>query len=264
MSAMHGKFIWAELMTPDLAAGTQFYADVVGWKVSDSGMPGMDYRIFSAVAQGTAECQGVGGAMELTGEFTEQGIPPNWTGYIAVDNVDDTVRAFTDAGGSLRRPAQDIPQVGRFAVVADPHGAVLCIMTPLPMDNPPPPVAMETPGHVGWLELYADDGVEAFAFYSKVFGWTKDHAFDMGPNGIYQIFAHNGQPIGGIMTRMPGVPMACWGYYFNVAAIDAAVGRIEAGGGKVINGPMEVPGGSWIINAIDPQGAYFSLVAPQR
>jgi len=70
--------------------------------------------------------------------------------------------------------------------------------------------------------------------------------------------------MGGMMTRPPEMPVAAWAYYFNVPAIDAAVGRVNAGGGQVLNGPMQVPGGSWIINAVDPQGAMFSLVAPGR
>jgi len=75
-----------------------------------------------------------------------------------------------------------------------------------------------------------------------------------------------------MMTKMPEMPVAAWLYYFNVESIDAAIGRVKAGGGQVVHGPMEVPGGSWIINAIDPQGALFAdpqgalfaLVAPKR
>ena len=49
-----------------------------------------------------------------------------------------------------------------------------------------------------------------------------------------------------------------------VPTLDAAVDRVNAGGGKIMNGPMEVPGGSWIVQAMDPQGAFFCLVAPKR
>jgi predicted enzyme related to lactoylglutathione lyase len=70
--------------------------------------------------------------------------------------------------------------------------------------------------------------------------------------------------MGGMMTKMAETPRPHWLYYFNVDAIDAAVARIAAAGGKVVNGPMEVPGGSWIVNAVDPQGAMFALVAPKR
>jgi predicted enzyme related to lactoylglutathione lyase len=257
-SKTHGKFIWCELMVPDVDAAIRFYGHVVGWNARDFGMEGMPYTIFEA------DGAGVAGLMQLTEEFKEQGIPPNWTGYVAVDDVDATAEAFSANGGSVRRPPDDIPGVGRFAVVADPHGAVLCIMTPAPMENPPAEKPMTTPGHVGWHELYAGDGPQAFEFYEKLFGWTKDHDFDMGAMGVYRIFAEHGTVTGGMMTKTAQTPFACWGYYFNVEAIDAAVTRVSTGGGKVVNGPMEVPGDSWVVNCIDPQGAFFSLLAPKR
>jgi predicted enzyme related to lactoylglutathione lyase len=69
---------------------------------------------------------------------------------------------------------------------------------------------------------------------------------------------------GGIMTRMPQTPMSFWLYYFDVSGLDAAVERINARGGHVINGPHEVPGGQWVVQATDPHGAMFALVAPGR
>ena len=87
---------------------------------------------------------------------------------------------------------------------------------------------------------------------------------DMGEMGVYQIFAHNGQPIGGMMTRPREVPNPFWLYYFNVEAIDAAIDRAQSGGAKLLMGPMEVPGGAWIAQFTDPQGALFALVAPKR
>jgi len=63
------------------------------------------------------------------------------------------------------------------------------------------------------------------------------------------------------MTKAPHIPVSCWGFYFSVDSIKAAVKRIESGGGKILNGPMQVPGGSWIINGQDPQGAMFSLLS---
>jgi len=64
---------------------------------------------------------------------------------------------------------------------------------------------------------------------------------------------------GGMMTKPPHIPVACWNFYFNVDSIKAAVERVKSGGGQVLNGPMQVPGGGWIINGQDPQGAMFSL-----
>ncbi len=258
-SKTHGKFIWCELMTPDTAAAANFYSSVVGWTTKEMPMDDFSYTIFEANGRGVA------GMMPFPAELEGQGIPPNWTGYVAVDDVDQSTRDFAANGGKIRRPPADIPGIGRFAVVADPHGAVLCIMTPLPMQGDdgwePQP---DTPGHVGWYELMSDNWKESFDFYQTLFGWTEDRDFDMGEMGIYRIFAEHGKQTGGMMTKPANLPMAYWAYYFNVPAIDSAIERVTAGGGKVVFGPMEVPGGSWVVNAMDPQGAFFCLVAPKR
>ena len=250
-------FVWYELMTTDPAAARAFYAQVVGWQVADAGMPGMDYTLLSA---GTHH---VAGLMALPPEACAAGQMPAWSGYVAVDDVDTKAAALQQAGGTVLRPGEDIPGVGRFAVVADPHGAAFCLFR----DNNPastPPPASDTPGTVGWHELMAGALDPAWAFYSQLFGWTKDEAMDMGPMGVYQMFSAGAAPIGGMMTKPPEMPMPAWLYYVNVDAIDAALARIQAAGGTVVNGPMEVPGGSWIVQASDPQGAMFALVAPRR
>ncbi|GAA3063502.1 VOC family protein [Rhizobium viscosum] len=258
MSDTHGKFIWCELMTPDPDAAKKFYGSVIGW--TSSPMPAEDqpqYSIFEANGVPSV------GMMPFPAELEGQGIPPNWTAYLCVDDVDQTAKDYEANGGTVRRPPADIPGIGRFAVVADPQGAVLCIMTPIPPETPRPEVPVGTPGHIGWYELYATDGAKAFDFYSKLFGWTKDQDFDMGPMGVYHIFAEHGKQTGGMMTRPPEIKMSFWTYYFTVPALDAAIDRINAGGGKVVNGPMEVPG-SWVCQAMDPQGAFFCLSAEKR
>ena len=77
----------------------------------------------------------------------------------------------------------------------------------------------------------------------------------MGPMGVYQMFATGGETVGGMMTKAPEIPMPFWLYYFNVEAIDAAIERIKQHGGQISNGPMEVPGGLWIVQALDPRRA---------
>lgn len=257
MSQSSGQFVWYELMTSDAAAATRFYQSVVGWEAKDAGMPGGDYTILSVGGRG------IGGLMTLSADARAQGVPPCWTGYVGVDDVDAYVPRVTAAGGKLLREPEDIPGVGRFAVVADPYGAAFILFADSGGESPAP-VAGGTPGHIGWHELQAGDGAGAFAFYSSLFGWTKAEAMDMGPQGVYQLFATGADPVGGMMTKMPEVPQPFWLYYINVAALDAAVAKVTAGGGTVVVGPMEVPGGSWIVNCRDPQGAFFALVAPMR
>ena len=191
------------------------------------------------------------------------GVGPRWMGYVAVDDVDAYAARVKAAGGSVHRAPDDIPGVGRFAVVADPHGAGFILFRGS-SEPQSPPAAPGTPGHIGWHELHAGDGESAFAFYSGLFGWTKAEAMDMGPMGVYQIFATDGAPVGGMMTKMPETPAPFWLYYFNVDALDAAMARATKGGAKIANGPMEVPGGRWIVQCLDPQGAMFAMLAPKR
>lgn len=253
----HGTFVWYELATTDAEAAVDFYRKVVGWNAQDSGMPGVRYTLVSA---GEAR---VGGIMAMPAEACAAGAKPGWVGYIAVDDVDASAERVTAAGGAIRRAPDEIPGIGRFAVAADPHGVPFMLFKPTAGDAPPRP-AVGTPGTVGWHELHAGDGPAAFAFYAGLFGWQKDQAMDMGPMGTYQLFKADADPIGGIMTKPPHIPAPFWLYYFVVDALDAAQARVTGNGGQVLHGPMEVPGGSWIIQCQDPQGVMFALVAPRR
>ncbi len=96
------------------------------------------------------------------------------------------------------------------------------------------------------------------AFYGELFGWQKADA-DVGEMGTYQLFSAGGQTIGGMVTKPPTMPAPFWLYYFNIGDLDAAAQRVQAGGGQILDGPFEVPGGSWIVQCTDPQGAMFAL-----
>lgn len=261
MSTPNGTFVWYELLTSDAAAAQTFYGAVMGWGAQLSGhVPERGYTILSAGAMPVA------GLMALPAEACAAGARPGWMGYLAVHDVDATVARIHAAGGRQLRAPEDIPQVGRFAVVADPQGAPFALIRGL-SDQPPPSVAGGTPGHAGWHELHAADGPSAFAFYADQFGWTRDVAMDMGPRGVYQLFATGGSgpAVGGMLTRDPAglPPVPLWLFYFNVADVDAAQARVLQHGGQVLHGPHQVPGGSWILHGLDPQGALFALVGPR-
>jgi predicted enzyme related to lactoylglutathione lyase len=248
------NFVWYDLMTTDSKAAEAFYTKVVGWRAQDSGMSDRSYTILHA-----KEIP-IGGLMPIPAEAA--GARPMWSGYVGVDDVDAVAKRLKAAGGSVHRGPEDIPGVGRFAVVADPHGASFMLFHGT-ADAPPPSAPAGTPGHIGWHELYAGDREKAFAFYSGLFGWTKVEAMDMGPMGVYQTFATDKVQVGGMMTKPEQIPAPCWLYYFNVDDIGAATARVKDNKGKVLNGPMQVPGGSFIIQCSDPQGAMFALVGPQ-
>jgi predicted enzyme related to lactoylglutathione lyase len=247
-----GKFAWYELMTNDPAAAGKFYSDVVGWTTQD--MPSPDGTPYTTLNIGNV---GMAGILKLEGHTA-------WAGYISVPDVDAHIEKIVAAGGKLWRPATTVPGLLRFAVMSDPQGAAICVFTPDPaMPSPERPQPPAT-GTIGWHELYTTDLDAAFDFYSELFDWTKVTDMDMGPMGTYRIFDegdHKQMGDGGMMLKAPHIPVSCWNFYFCVESIGSAVERVNAGGGKVLNGPMQVPGGGWIINAQDPQGAMFCLVA---
>ncbi len=254
---MVGQFCWVELLTSDVEAAEAFYCDVIGWTCAPVGAADREYRFFSF------EGRGAGGLMQLPEEAKAHGAPPNWFGYISSGDVDADVEKIVAAGGRLFRPAETIPDMGRFAVLADPQGAAFALWQDLSAREHEP-VAPMAVGHVGWRELFTDDVERAFAFYAEHFGWTKGDALDMGPMGVYQLFATGGMPVGGMMRRPDQMPQPFWNYYHTVPALDAAIAKVEKGGGRIVHGPQEVPGGAWIVQAFDPQGAFFSLVAAHR
>ncbi|MGZ8311453.1 MAG: VOC family protein [Allosphingosinicella sp.] len=255
------RFFWYELMTPDQDAAVEFYNFVVGWTVTDQMTDGAGGRYLILSTGG----RGVGGVMGLNQEMQDHKARPSWLGYIHVDDTDAAVNAITGAGGKVYMGPQDIPDVGRFAMVADPGGAPFYVMSPSPRDDPPPPAAPGTPGHIGWHEQYSSVGEKAaFAFYSGLFGWKTETEMDMGAMGKYRIFSKDGVQLGGMMDKPEDMPASSWTYYINVDGIDAAVERIKAKDGQVLMGPESVPGGSWIVQAVDPQGASFALVSSRR
>ncbi len=257
------RFVWYDLMTTDLKAAETFYTSVVGWKAADSGLPDRNYTLlFSGPAM-------VAGLMGMPEDVRAMGAKPGWNGHIGVDDVDAATQQVKAAGGHIHRTPEDIPNgIGRFSVVSDPTGAAFILFQPGPMpegQTAPPAAPLGTPGHVGWHELHAGDGGTAWQFYSGQFGWTKTEDMDMGPMGIYRMFSTgDSAPAGGMMTKMAEIPVPTWLFYFNVDTLDAAVERIKRGGGTVLAGPIQVPGGSWIAQALDPQGTMFAVLSMTR
>jgi predicted enzyme related to lactoylglutathione lyase len=251
MSEVQANFVWYELMTTDAVAAERFYRDVVGWGAEKQ--PGAQPYTLLTVG-GTA----VAGLMPIPDEAKSMG--PGWVGYIGVPDLDAGVAKLTALGGAVHRAPADIPNVGRFAVVADPQGASFVLFQPLPgMTQMPRP---QGPGAPGWRELMAGDLESAFAFYSEFCGWTKTRDHEMGEmGGAYRLFAVGDEEIGGMMTKPASMPVPFWTYYFTVDSVNAAVERITSGGGRVVNGPFPVPGGMFIVQALDPQGGFFALVS---
>ena len=248
-----GRFVWFDLMTADPAAAPAFYSRVTGWETSQFPGP-TPYTMW------TSGGSPLGGVMKLA---PDAGALPHWLGYISTPNVNETAKQGVDLGARVLVPATDIPTVGRFSVLADPHGATFAIFT----------AEVSAPGHEGeaqlrefsWHELSTHDYPAAFRFYERLFGWEKSTAMDMGEAGMYQMFSRNGVMLGGMFNSSPQMPAPPgWLHYVLVDNVNRAVDAVTSGGGQVLNGPMEVPGGEWIAQCMDPQGAMFAVHARKK
>ena len=258
MANKHGEFIWYELLTPDSDASKAFYDSVVGWSIGAKPEGDMDYRMIQA-PDGA-----VGGVMQLNADMIAGGAKPTWLGYFGVDDVDAAVASITAAGGKVHLPAFDMPGVGRIAMVSDPQGVPFYVMRGA-SDGTSTAYSRHGLGHVSWNELLTPDDAAALAFYDKQLNIKKVGAMPMGAMGDYSFISNSegGEAIGAVMKAPPGAPSA-WSFYFRVSDIEAAKHTIEQSGGKVAHGPMEVPGGEMVLQASDPHGARFGLVAPGK
>ena len=256
MTANLGKFVWFDQMSNDLPGSEAFYKAVIGWEIAPNTMNSQTYSILNA---GRVQ---IGGLMLIPEDAKAAGVKPAWMGYIGVDDVDIYAGKVKAAGGMIHRPPTDIPSVGRFAAAADPQGVGFILFKG---NAATPPVTDPTnPGHFCWRELHTTDAAAAFDFYEKMFGWGRGQEMDMGAEGLYRIFNFDGAMAGGIMNKMAHEPTSYWAYYIAVEAADAAASRVVAAGGKVIAGPLQVPGGQWMVFSSDPQGATFGMLAPKR
>ena len=116
-----GASCWNELGTSDSQKAGDFYAALFGWEREVLSGP-MEYTVFKNNGEG------IGGMYEITPEMGP--IPPHWMVYIAVNDCDGTVQKVTELGGGVIRPAEDIPNIGRYAILRDPASAVFAIIKP--------------------------------------------------------------------------------------------------------------------------------------
>ena len=254
MSNASGRFVWYDLMTTDVDGAKKFYGKVAGWSTQAWEGP-TPYTLW------TNNGAPIGGVMPLDDEMRKHGVPPHWLPAVAVDNVDESVKKANSLGGKTVAPPMDIPGTGRYAVIQDPQGAVIAVFAGQGEMAGAPGGAEFAPkkGEFSWHELTTSDHDAAFDFYRKLFGWDNQSEFDMGAMGKYLMYGQRGTMYGGMMTRQPDMPPPNWLCYIMVDDAKSSAKTIAAEGGKVMVGPMEVPGGDWVAISTDPQGVAFGV-----
>lgn len=254
----HGVPGWVDLATPDPAAAKAFYAELFGWDYTDepTDQPGVDYTMARRDGRSAA------GMMQLSPEMAAAGMPPVWTTYVNVDDLDATVEKVEGAGGTVMQPPMDVMDSGRMAIVADPAGAVVGMWQAQAHIGAE---VVNEHGALTWNELMTPDPSVVAPFYGAVFGWT---AQTMPMEGSeYTVFSVDGGDENGIAGAMappmPEIP-TYWGVYFHVDDIDAAVARATQLGASVMLEPTPFEGVGTLAALADPQGAAFSLMMPER
>lgn len=242
------RFVWHELMTSDPQAAGAFYSKVVGWGLQ-SWDKDPSYNLF------TLNDNPMAGFLKLPDSAAEEF--PYWISYIDVPEIDDTIVRVTRLRGKVLKRPVTIPEVGRFAVMQDPQGAVFGVITP---EQGPWSYGEPKPGDFSWHELQTTDWRSAMDFYQGVFGWERARSMEVGDLGVYQSFGWEGETLGGMFNRpkgMEGPPF--WVPYILVSDAKKAAEAVEKFDGTTLSGPTRVPEGSWILQGLDPQGAIFAV-----
>ena len=249
-----GLFVWHELNTTDVAAAEAFYSQLIGW-TSKPWESNPSYKIWTLGREGRA---GLYQLHEIPNVVTP---PPHWLNYIGTPDVDATVRQAVEFGGKVVTSAADVPRVGRMAVLQDPQGAMFAVQARIERARWKEPQI----GDFSWHELLTSNWQTAFDFYSKLFGWEKMQAMDMGPLGTYQIFGTGGHQLGGMFNPgglPPGGPQ--WVPYILVRDARKTAEATKELGATIAHEPNEVPGGDTVFTGVDLQGAMFAAHSKKR
>ena len=252
-----GTFCWPELCTTDQDGAKKFYTALFGWTFTDSDIGGGESYTMLKLKGKDA-----GALYRLGKEQLGRGVPPHWTSYVAVENADAATAKVKQLGGSVMKDPFDVFDHGRMAVVQDPTGATFCLWQA--KKNIGVGVLNET-GALCWTELLTTDTDKAGGFYKQLFGW-KTETMPMGSGATYTMFK-NGEPYaGGMMkiTQQMGPIPSNWGVYFQVDDCDKATVKAQGLGAKTVVPPTDIPEMGRFSTLTDPQGAFFSLYAPNN
>lgn len=248
-----GRFVWYENMTPDLEGSKTFYSRLFGWstRIMDMGPEG-PYTVFQNAGAD------VGGVWKM--DAARDGWA-SWVAYATVPDVDAAAAAIPDLGGEVLTPPTDVPGIGRFAMLRDPHGAVI---SPFRFggDAPAQPAGSYPVGSVCWNELVVPDPDEAIRFYTEVFGWTTRRR-ELPGIGDYLILQREGLDAAGVRRPPEGAPCpAGWMIYIRVEDTDRAAAEAVKLGGRIMSPAQDIPGIGRYAVLTDPSGGVFAVLQP--
>ncbi len=240
-----GAPCWIDLYSSDPDKATKFYGELLGWTAQppEEGFGG--YFVY------TKDGKAVAGCMHNDGSL---GYPDAWGVHLMTDDVARTAKATTEHGGSVEMGPMEVAENGSSAMIKDPGGSIIGAWQPNRQKG------FELTGEAGapaWFELHTGAYDQAVAFYREVFGWDA-HVMSDTDDFRYTTLGEGEGALAGIMDDS-GEPSG-WNVYFSVEDVDAALGRVEKLGGKVLAPAEDTPYGR-LARAADPTGTAFRLVA---
>jgi uncharacterized protein len=248
-----GQFCWWDLSTTDPSKAKEFYANLFGWTPRDIPMgEGMVYTMLEKDGKQAAALS------SMSPELVAQGVPPHWSSYIGVENVDSTVDKAKELNATVLAGPFDVMTEGRMAVLQDPTGAQICVWEPKDHKG-----AQYTsgPGSVVWNELATPDAPAAGEFYGNLFGYGVN-PMPFGDT-TYTILNNGETQTAGIMPMegemWAGIPPH-WMPYFGVDNAQATVDKATATGADVKVPPTPIPDIGTFAVIQDPTGAVFSIL----
>ena len=256
-----GAFCWIELHTRDRDGARAFFTKVIGWTMAKWDDKGQDlppiYEEWLA-----PDGAHIGGMMTIPPGVPDF-VPSNFATYVNVADVDAAAARVPTLGGKVIMPPMDIPEVGRFAVIADPTGACLNIFKGCGAHGTRSTQSL--PGHFCWNELMTTDPKAAGAFYCALLGYSST-TMPM-PGGEYTMFAKPRDPNGfvGGMMKIPAEAQGChpcWLPYVCVGDVDAVTRAATSAGGSIRCEPCDVPGFGRSAVIADKSGAALGLFTP--
>jgi predicted enzyme related to lactoylglutathione lyase len=244
-----GKAVFAELVTPDLAAAERFYGGLFGWQFQ--AVPGLAAPYASALLNGSV----VAALVEKPLPAGAQG-QSAWLDFLAVADVGAAVSTATAQGGRVLMAAHEAPGRGQEALLADPQGAVFGVLASSSGD--PPDVLPDT-GTFIWESLHAGDPLGEAAFYAKLFGYQ---VFGGPPDGDGQHVllaseSYARASINVIPSHYAG--RGQWVSYVRVDDAAKASARAVGLGGQILVPARADRHGGMIAVVADPAGAPIGL-----
>jgi predicted enzyme related to lactoylglutathione lyase len=247
-----GAPTWIDLLTSDLDRAKDFYGTLFGWTFESAGPE------YGGYVTASKDGRPVAGLMGNDPQFRT---PDGWTTYLHSADVDATIAAAVNAGGSTCGEPMDVPAKGRMATLTDPTGAFFGLWQPNGHNGFE--VVNETGAPV-WHQLTTRDYTRAIDFYTTVFGWQMQVEADT-PEFRYSNAIFDGEPLLGVMDGSAFIPEgepSTWTVFLGTDDVDKTVELITDNGGAVVRGAEDTPYGR-LAAVTDATGAGFNLSSLQ-